>query len=176
MKKYLIILLAVLFISTLVWAADVTYQAKVYHKAGGDEQVVANGGVITIESGGKITEESGGAVLGRAVLTAYAADVGIAGSYWVVSPFAGTIVNMAAVNYVANTTTKTVLTAEIAGTLVTAPAWEIAVTAAAGTVTAVVPTATNTVMAGQAIELISDGGSATANEAVMFSITILRTS
>lgn len=176
MKKYLIILLVVLFIGTFVWAADVTYQTKVYHKAGGDEQVVADGGIITIESGGKITEESGGAVLGRAVLTAYAADVGTAGSYWVVSPFAGTIVNMAAVSYAANTTTKTVLTAEIAGTLVTAPAWEIAATAAAGVVTAVVPTATNTVTAGQAIELISDGGTATSPQPTMFSITILRTS
>lgn len=41
-------------------AADGTYQPKVYHKRGGDETVVANGGAITIESGGAQTVESGG--------------------------------------------------------------------------------------------------------------------
>ena len=34
---------------------DTTYQPKVYRKQGGDEQVVASGGLITIESGGSIT-------------------------------------------------------------------------------------------------------------------------
>lgn len=34
--------------------ADVTYTPKVYRKQGGDEQVVASGGTITIESGGVI--------------------------------------------------------------------------------------------------------------------------
>ena len=110
------------------------------------------------------------------VLNCYAADVGTAGSYWVACPCNGTIVKMSAVSYLANTTTKTVLTAEIGGTLVTAPAWEIGATAAAGIVSTVIPTATNTVTAGQAIEIISDGGSATAGQATMFSITILRTS
>lgn len=110
------------------------------------------------------------------VLNCYAADVGTAGSYWVACPCNGTIVKMSAVSYLANTTTKTVLTAEIGGTLVTAPAWEIGATAAAGIVSTVIPTATNTVTAGQAIEIISNGGSATAGQATMFSITILRTS
>ena len=60
--------------------SDASYGPKVYKKQGGDELVVA--------SGGTITEESGGAILGRAVLNAYAADIGTAGSSFVVSPFA----------------------------------------------------------------------------------------
>lgn len=145
-----------------------SYQPKVYRKQGGDELVVA--------SGGKITEESGGAILGRAVLNADMADSGTAGSSFVVCPFAGTVVGLAAVNHLANTTTKTVLTAKIGGVAITHPAWEIAVTQAAGVSSAVVPTAANTVAAGDVIEFISDGGSATAAQKTTFSATILRTS
>jgi hypothetical protein len=148
--------------------SDPSYGAKVYEKQGGDEIVVA--------SGGKITEESGGAILGRTVLNADMADSGTAGSAFVVCPFAGTLVGLAAVNHVANTTTKTVLTAKITGAAVTIPAWEIAVTAAAGTATAVVPTAANTVVAGDVIEFISDGGSATASQKTTFTATVLRSS
>lgn len=147
---------------------DSSYTTKVYDKQGGDELVVA--------SGGKITEEPGGAILGRQVINAYAADVGTAGSVFVEIPFAGTIVELSAVSYVANTTTKTVLTAKIATVAVTAPAWEIAATQAAGVASTVVPTAANVVTAGAVLEIATDGGSATANQATMYSITVLRTS
>jgi hypothetical protein len=40
--------------------ADETYQPGVYRKQGGNELVVASGGVITVESGGEIAIESGG--------------------------------------------------------------------------------------------------------------------
>ncbi len=40
--------------------ADVTYMPLVYMQQGGDVQVVASGGEVTIESGGLITAESGG--------------------------------------------------------------------------------------------------------------------
>jgi hypothetical protein len=39
--------------------ADTTYQPKVYRKQGGDELVVADGGIIRVESGGSIISESG---------------------------------------------------------------------------------------------------------------------
>ena len=42
--------------------ADATYQPKVYRKQGGDEQVVASGGTVTVESGGTIAVESGGLI------------------------------------------------------------------------------------------------------------------
>jgi len=147
--------------------SDTSYQTKVYEKQGGDEVVVA--------SGGKITEESGGAILGRAALNAYAADIGTAGSSFVVCPFAGTIVGLGAVNHGANAGTKTVLTAKLATVSVTAPAWEVAVTAAAGTGVSVVPTAANTVAAGDVIEIAYDGGSSNVTSAT-FSVTVLRAS
>jgi hypothetical protein len=40
-------------------AADTTYQSKVYRKNGGEELVVADGGIIRIESGGSLIPESG---------------------------------------------------------------------------------------------------------------------
>src|ERR1035437_3848610 len=148
--------------------SDSSYGALVYEKQGGAEIVVA--------SGGKITEEPGGDILGRTVLNADMADGGPAGSSFVACPFAGTLVGLAAVNHVANTTTKTVYTTKITGSAVTHPAWETSVTAAAGTATAVVPTAANTVVAGDVIEFISDGGSATSAQKTTFTATILRTS
>ena len=147
--------------------ADPTYGAKVYEKQGGDEIVVA--------SGGKITEEPGGAILGRAVLNTYAADIGTAGSSYVVCPFAGTLVGLAAVNHAANAGTKTVLSAKINGGAVTHPAFEVAVTAAAGTGVSVVPTAANAVAAGDVIEIAYDGGSSAVTPA-SFTATILRSS
>lgn len=39
--------------------ADLSYNTKVYLKQGGDEQVVASGGVVRVESGGQIIVESG---------------------------------------------------------------------------------------------------------------------
>ena len=39
--------------------ADATYGPKVYHKQGGDEEVVASGGKITVESGGEIDLQDG---------------------------------------------------------------------------------------------------------------------
>ncbi len=86
------------------------------------------------------------------------ADFNTAASRFVVIPWAGTITTAYVVNSVANTTTKTVITLEIGGSLVTMSALEIAITAAAGTVVNQSPSAANVVTAGQAIEVITDGG------------------
>ncbi len=59
-KKILTFILILLSIAVLVWAADTTYQTKVYVKQGGDEQVIASGGKQTVESGGIVDIESGG--------------------------------------------------------------------------------------------------------------------
>ena len=40
-------------------AIDSTYQPKVYKKSGGDEMVVASGGIITLQSGASLVAESG---------------------------------------------------------------------------------------------------------------------
>lgn len=156
---------------------------KVHETNAGDGLQVEDGGVIEvksggrmhIESGGVISEASGGAILGRAVLSCYAADIGTAGSSYVVSPFAGTLVGLGVVNHGANAGTKTVLAAKINGAAVTHPAWEVAITAAAGTGVSVVPTAANVVKAGDVLEVAYDGGSSNVTPA-SFSLTVLRTS
>jgi hypothetical protein len=43
-----------------------SYQAKIYRKQGGNELVVASGGVITVESGGSIAVNSGGLIVNAA--------------------------------------------------------------------------------------------------------------
>lgn len=58
--------------------ADASYIPKVYHKQGGDEQVVASGGTLRVESGGQIVVESG-ATLDRTAATNGAPGAGISG-------------------------------------------------------------------------------------------------
>jgi len=157
--------------------------SKIHEGMAGDSLEVESGGVIIVKSGGniavqsgaRINEESGGKILGRDVLTTYASDIGTAGSSYVVCPFDGAIIGLAVVNHSANAGTKTVLTAKIAGATVTHPAFEVAVTAVAGTGVSVAPTAANTVTAGQVIEIAYDGGSNVVTPAT-FSITISRSS
>jgi hypothetical protein len=61
MKKILFMIAILMWVfASSALAADATYGPKVYHKQGGDEEVVADGGTITVESGGTITVESGG--------------------------------------------------------------------------------------------------------------------
>ena len=85
-------------------------------------------------------------------------DFNTAGSYFVVIPWAGEIVGAYAVNKVANTSTETVLTLELETVLVTQPVWKFGATDAIDTTIASVPTATNAVVAGNAVEIITDGG------------------
>jgi hypothetical protein len=85
-------------------------------------------------------------------------DLNTAKSRFVTAPWDGKIVAAYAVNDVANTTTATVLTLELGGTAVTMPTWQFGATDAIGTVASSVPTALNTFSAGDAIEVITDGG------------------
>lgn len=156
---------------------------KVHFGSKGDSLDVEDGGVVevksggrvNVESGGVINEEAGGAILGRATVSLYMPDIGTAGSGYVVCPFAGKVVGVAAVNQAANAGTKSVLTAKINGNTITHPALEVAVSAAAGSSSAVVPTAANNVSAGDVLSVASDGGSsAVTPEQVTF--TILRSS
>lgn len=73
-RTFLILALLLAFLSGGIgfslFAADTSYQAKVYHKQGGDEEVVADGGAITVESGGDINVEAGGAINNDGIYTA----------------------------------------------------------------------------------------------------------
>ncbi len=95
-------------------------------------------------------------------LTVTMADVSAAASVWVVSPWDGYIKAMYSVIAAAITAADAVVTIEIGGVEVTGSTLTIATSgSAAGTVDSCFPTALNYVSKGQAIEVISDGGSST---------------
>lgn len=87
-------------------------------------------------------------------------DLNISASRYVVMPWAGLILTAYVVNSATNTTTKTVITLEINTSLVTMAELSVADTAAAGDVASESPSADNTFAAGQAVEVITDGGGA----------------
>jgi len=96
-------------------------------------------------------------------------DISNGASNWVVSPYAGTIENIYTVIDAAITTAATAaISFEIGGTAVTDGGITIGgstAQSAAGVVDSSTPSALNTVAAGGAIELISDGGSTNASKA-----------
>ena len=93
------------------------------------------------------------------ILNVSITDISAAASYWVVAPVAGNIVGYSCVIDGAIITVDATLTLEVGGTLVGSSGMTVAFTgSAAGTVDTVATTAT-AVTAGQAIEVITDGGS-----------------
>lgn len=96
----------------------------------------------------------------KIVLNVRITDVSTAGSYWVVSPIAGDISAIYTVINGALATADATITAEIGGTLVTDSSITITQSgSAAGDVDSSTPSANNTLTAGQAIEIITDGAS-----------------
>jgi len=107
--------------------------------------------------------ESGDWRYQETVLNVRIDDISTAQSVWVVSPIAGTIEEIHSVIHGAISVADANLSAEIGGTAVTGSAIVVAFTgSAAGDVDSATPSAANTVTAGQAIEIITDGGSTTA--------------
>lgn len=103
-------------------------------------------------------------------LTGEIADISSAASSWVVSPIAGTISSIWLVTEAKVTADggDAAITFEIGGTAVTGGAITVVDgDGAIGKVYTATPTAQNTVTAGQAIELITDGGSTTACKATV---------
>ena len=109
----------------------------------------------------------------RCVLTTRIDDISTASSAWVVTPVAGTISKIYSVISGAITSGAAVLTAEIAGVAVTNGVLTVAVSgSAAGIVDSATPSAANTVTAGSAIEIVTDGGSTnTVSAVITFEIT-----
>ena len=104
--------------------------------------------------------QSTAAELDSFLLTVDMTDISAATSVWVVSPYAATIEKIYSVINGAITLGDATITAEIGGTLVTGSSIIIAnVGSGAGIVDSSTPSAANTVTAGQAIEIITDGGS-----------------
>ena len=87
-------------------------------------------------------------------------DVSTAASYWVVTPFAGSVSSIYTVIDGAIGTADATITFELSGTAITDGTITIAnASSAAGDVDSSSPTANNVVSAGQAIEVITDGAS-----------------
>jgi hypothetical protein len=100
-------------------------------------------------------------------------DISSAQSVWVVSPIAGNITKIYTVIYGAITVGDATVTAEIGGTLVTDSSITIAnAGSAAGVVDSSTPSAANSITAGGAIEIITDGGS---TDAQIVTVTIVIT-
>lgn len=111
---------------------------------------------------------SSAAEVDQFVLTGEIADISSAGSSWVVSPYAGTIEKIYTVIDGAITVGNAAITFEIDGTAVTDAGITIAHSeSGAGTVDSSEPSAKNSVDAGDAIEIITDGGSTDAAKAVV---------
>lgn len=106
-------------------------------------------------------------------VTGEIADVSTSASSWVVAPIAGDITNIYLILEKAVTVANAAITFEIGGTAVTGAGITIAhATSAIGKTYSSTPTALRRVDKGQAIEIITDGGSTTASKAiVVFEIT-----
>lgn len=89
---------------------------------------------------------------------AHISNVGAASSSYVVAPEAGTISKIYSVVDGSTGGADTILTVSIGGVTVTNGTITIATAAVAGEVDEATPTANNTVTAGQAIKVESDGG------------------
>ena len=120
--------------------------------------------VDTNASGVVDTNDSIGA--NKIYLTVDMTDISTAASVWVVAPVACTFTGLWSVINAAITSADAAITTEIGGTAVTGGAITIANSgSAAGDVDSATPTAANTLTAGQALEIITDGGSSTTSRA-----------
>jgi hypothetical protein len=121
---------------------------------------VTNVGELIVASNASNVVDTYDAINNKIYLTVTMADVSTASSVWVVSPVAATFSKLYSVINGAIATADAAITTEIGGTAVTGGALTIANSgSAAGDVDSATPTAANTLTAGQALEIITDGAS-----------------
>lgn len=117
---------------------------------------------------GGTVELPSGTSLKKAYLTVKLDDISTAGQIYVVSPVAGTISKIYSAINGAIGTANAILTPKIAGTAITDGAITVAFSgSAAGDVDSSTPSAANTITAGAAIEIETDGASSNTVEAVL---------
>jgi len=157
-----------------------SYQPKVYKKAGGDELVVASGGSIDIESGGAlkiggVQVSASAAEINETILSLDIADGSADADYFLVSPHAGAISKIYSVIDGPVGTADITITASIGATPVTGGVVTIASAgSAAGDVDVATPSAANVVTAGQAIKLAVAGGGSGGSPRVHVAVVISR--
>ncbi len=152
--------------------ADVEHRnltGSALHEPKGIEAVPANQ-VYVSDGGGSGAWQDQFADLNSAnliTLNVRFADISTASSVFVPVPLAGTLVGVAVTLQGAITVADAIVTGKIAGVAITGLALTCTQAgSAAGSTFTGIPTALNAVTANQAIELITDGGSTTAIEAV----------
>lgn len=121
----------------------------------------ANSGEVYVANGAGSGAWTGVNALNEVRVTREVLDISTAGSYWIVPGIAGSISKIYSVIDGAIATGDATLSFEIAGVPVTDGNIVIAnVGSAAGDVDSSTPSAANTITAAQAVEIITDGGSA----------------
>jgi hypothetical protein len=169
---------------------DQTYDTKVYMKQGGDELVVASGGVITVEAGGQVVvggvtvDETTLALtdltataeeLNQYTLTLDIADGSAEATYFLVAPHAGDVDKIYSVIDGAVSTADITITPKIGSTGMTDGVVTIATAASgAGDVDSSTPSAANTVTAGQAMNFVVSGGGSGGSPRIHLSVVITR--
>lgn len=157
-----------------------SYQPKVYKKAGGDELVVASGVSIDIESGGAlkiggVQVSASAAEINETILSLDIADGSADADYFLVSPHAGAISKIYSVIDGPVGTADITITASIGATPVTGGVVTIASAgSAAGDVDVATPSAANVVTAGQAIKLAVAGGGSGGSPRIHVAVVISR--
>ncbi len=108
----------------------------------------------------------------QVVIDAYISSIGTAQTYYVPTPYAGTINKIYCTHDLLTDTAATVLSFQVNGVGVTSGDITIANGAAAGTVNSSTPSANRSVTVGGKIAIITDGGSgASPNARISFAVT-----
>lgn len=139
-----------------------------YTEQGGNKDVI--GGTLDIVSGGKL-QKAGVDItpeLDKVYLTAEIDDISTAGSSWVVIPVGGNITKIYSVIDGAIASSDAALSFKIGGTAITGGGITVANSgSAAGDTDTATPTGNNSITAGTALELITDGSSTNTVTAVI---------
>lgn len=153
---------------------DTSYQPAVYRKHGGNELVVADGGVIRIESGGAIKSPDGSELVAlKRYQSIDVADLSAEATYYLTALYAGKITSIKSIVDAAVSTADITATFSINGTPVTDGVVTIATAAsAAGDQDSATPSAANTVAVGDKISFVVTGGGAGGAPRGHFSIEI----
>jgi hypothetical protein len=107
----------------------------------------------------------------RITLSTRFADISAPSSIWVPSPMAGKVIGIYVTLHGAITVANSIVTAEINGVALTGLSITITQAgSAAGSTFSGTPSGNNTILAGQALEIITDGGSTTT---VIADVTVL---
>lgn len=146
-------------LTTMLEVGDVIH-VEVVDDVDTTTSVSDTGTLIVASNTSSVVDTYNAAESSKIYLTVDMTDISTASSVWVVAPVACSFTGLQSVINGAITGADAAITTEIGGTAVTGGSLTIANSgSAAGDVDSATPTALNTLTAGQALEIITDGGS-----------------